>query len=492
MTENQPSADFPRDLLRQIATTKESRQLLADLIPEMLRLWAESGTGTGPTRKIARQSIAGLAGSSVKNAFLDKKGLREAARLQELAADPEFVQAAATETGAALDAVFESLAKALADLEKLDPEQKVKLVETIFTNLGTGRGAPLITSACRIISDIHQQDQSFLARTLEPGFNNWVARLDFAAVKEMLDTSAEGMAALVTMINTVLWQYPAKVVTTLSFLPPIINMMLDSLAGTVKTFNDKGSPDLVADILLSLLRELNTDSLAAVINELAEQTRRFHTGSALIGEPGSPQMPNDVFVLLNDTLGKLDGRTLWKAKIALAEIKETAANALTDALAEHPEMMMDGIKHASAIHNTRLRAANHRLTVSLDDVDPEAVNNALADSASGFDAQEAAETINNAVALLNRFLTARPEVITEKAGAFAEALDPYELSGLLDQAGSLMNAALKPLARSIVPHLIKGLLATLEPDDDELGSAAASAREMLLSFFNSQEAHSNE
>ncbi|MFP4444899.1 MAG: hypothetical protein ACLFPD_01460 [Desulfosudaceae bacterium] len=490
MTENQPSATA-RTLLQQVATTRESRQLLAALLPDLLQVWAQSGTGAGMARHAARKGIAGLAGNSVRNAFLDRQGLEEAAPLKDLAADPDFIQAVAAETGAFLDQAAAILTAALTAIEKLETTQKKELLRALLGELLSGRGAPAITALCRSINEIHQEDPAFLARTLEPGFRNWVSGLDFGEIKEMLDSSAEGTSALVTMINAVLWQYPAKVVSVLALAPPVLNIGLDALGRTLKTFNDKGSPDMVADILLSLLRDTRPDTLATLINELAELVHRFHTGSALIGEPGAPQLPNDLFVLFSEVLDRVDGTTLWKARTALAEMRQSAVVAMTDALADHPELWATGLKNASTVRNARFRSLNHRLA-ALDDLDPEMINTALEAALSGLDTQEAAETLNNAAIMANRCLETAPETVAEKTAAFAEATDPYELSDLLEQIGRHAGQALKPLARAVVPHLLRGALTALEPDDDEFSQAAAEAREMLLSFIHAQEARSHD
>ena len=486
MTDTQPSASA-KELLHQLAATRESRQLLADLIPELLQVWADSGTGAGMARSTARKSIAGLAGNSVKNAFLDQQGLAEATPLKDLAAEPDFFQAAAGQTGTALDAIFATLTESLAGMDALETRQKKELFGLLLTELLSGRGAPLLTAVSRTLTEIHREDAAFLARTLEPCFRRWVEGLDFGEVKEAMDSSEESLSALVSMANTVLWEYPAKVITILSLLPPVLNMTLEALANTVNRFNEKGSPDLVADVILSLLRETRADILAAVINETAEMIRRFHTGSALIGEPGAPQLPNDLFALFNDTLDQVDGATLWKARTALAEIRQAAGGAMTDALVDHPDLMTAGLTNNSEIRNTRIRAVNHRLS-ALDNLDPDTLHEALGQTLSGLDVQEAAEAVNNTAFLTNRFLEAIPEAITEKTAAFAEAVDPHEISDLLEQIGERAGEAVKPLARAVVPHLIRGVLAALEPDDDEFGPTAAEARDRLLSFFNPQEA----
>ena len=53
-------------------------------------------------------------------------------------------------------------------------------------------------------------------------------------------------------------------------------------------------PDLLADIVISFLKELDGAAVAELGNELTEIVRKIHTGSALLGEPGRSPAPRDL------------------------------------------------------------------------------------------------------------------------------------------------------------------------------------------------------
>ncbi len=471
-----------REVLEQISNTKEMRQLAGNLLPELIRLWAVSGTGAGPARSVFRKGVASAAGNSIKNAMLDEKGLDEAPALHSLASDEAFTSRASAHTGLLLNGLLSLLVNGAEEIRKLDVAAKKRLVETIVRDLSTGKSAELLTVFCRTINDVHKNEPDFLSRALAPAFEKWITSLDFGEVKEALETGIPSISAVVHMINTTMWHYPGKVISFLALVPSLGNIAVDALAQAVGMFNEKGSPDLVADVILSVLRETDADTVGRLVNELAEMVRRFHVGSALIGEPGAPQLPNDVSVLLESVFSTINGEVFWKSRTAVAEIKEQAGRALTNVLADHPELLAGSLSTKSAVHNARFRTLGHRLE-TLESLDTEKINEALAQSLAGLDLQEGANIINATVLLANRMFEDRPEVLRDKITSLMDALDTYEVSAFLENAGEIVGEALRPLARAMVPPLTKGFIKALAVDDDEFEDAAESARHMLAALL---------
>lgn len=479
-----------REVLEQVSNTREMRQLAGNLIPELIRLWAVSGTSAGMARSAFRKSVASAAGSSIKNALLDDRGLAEAPGLHTLAGDSGFTHKASAQAGEMVKGALDVLVKAAGQISGLDATVKKDLIKTVIRDLSTGQSAALITVCCRVINDIHRDEPEFLARVLAPEFEKWLKNLDFGELKELLESGSPGISALIRMVNATLWNYPAKVISTLALVPSVINIVLDALAQAVGTFNEKGSPDLVADVMLSVLRETDARAIGRLINELAEMTKRLHVGSALIGEPGSPLLPKDVGALIETVLSETNGAVLWKARAALAELKEQAGCALTDVMADHPELLTSGIATKSAVHNARIRSLSHRLSM-LESFDPEALNNALGQALAGLDVQEGVNIINASALLLTRLLEDRPDELQDKAASLVDALDTDALSELLEKTGAVVGGALLPLARATVPHLTRGVLKALAADDDAFEYTAKAARQLLIVLLKDGEAANN-
>lgn len=486
MTENtHPVPPAGDDLMRRIADTREIRSLVAALVPQMLDIWAQSGTG--PVRTGARKTVSKIAGGDIRNAMLDKKAMDRALSLGALAAEPGFAESLAARMGEAADAFFSVAEEIFQTIEALETGRRKEVIQALVDHLGTGKSAGLLTICLRAVNDIHKTDPEFLARVLAPAFEKWIRAMDFGEVKELLESSEPGISALVHMINETLWNYPAKVISLLSLAPSIINITIDALAQTLGTFNNKGTPDMVADVLLSMLREIDTQTVGRLVNQMAEQTRQLHVGSALIGEPGAPQLPNDLFSLFDAIVKEINGEVLWKARAALAEIKSQAHSAMTDVLADNPDLLAGGMATQSAVHNARIRAVSHRLS-TLESLDPEAINNALGRAVADLDLQEGANIINAVILMAGRLLEARSEVIKDKANALIDALDTYELSAFMGKTGEIVGEALRPLARTVVPPLARGILKSLAEDDDEFEDGAQAARRLLAALLKNGEA----
>jgi len=479
-----------RDILEQIGNTGEIRRLSGNLIPELIRLWAISGKSAGPVTRTTRNKISRMAGASIKNALLDKKALAEAPPLHALAGDPDFTNRLSAQAGEAMTEMLTVLVKTAEEINALGTKEKKELVQTLVHRLSSGKSAEILTICCRAVNDIHRDEPDFLSRVLAPEFENWIRHLDFGELKEMFASGSPGVSALIGMINTVMWEYPAKVIATLSLVPSILNMAVDALAQVLDTFNQKGSPDLVADVMLSVLRETDASAISHLINQMAEMARKFHVGSALIGEPGSPRAPKEINALLTAIIDRIDGEVLWKAGTALAEIKEQARCALADVMADHPDLLAGGIDAKASAHNARIRGLSHKLS-TLESLEPEAINNALLKATTSLDMQETAHLINTSAMLLNSLLDHGGDEIADKIVSFTDALDTGEVCDLLEKTGEIAGSALLPLARVFVPPLAKGALKALTAGDDEFENMAQTARQLLVSLVKDREADHN-
>ena len=473
------------DLLLKLGTSREVRNLVGSLVPEIMRVWSESGTGAGPATRTTRKGIAKIAGNSIKNAFLDKQGMNQAPLLHQLATDPAVAKDVGDQIQALLDATFEIGNGVLDELKTLDLDKKEAVLGSLLSGISQGRSGDLLTRWCRMAIDVHVQDPDFLSRTLHPGFEKWVQNLDFGELKEYFDTAAPGLSNFIKMINTVMWDYPAKFISLLALLPTFTNIAADGLLQTLQMMNRKAPPDLLADSQLAMMQEIDNQILANLTNELTEVFRKIHTGSALIGEPGSPELPKALTHWLTGFVEALNGETLWKARTAMAEIKEAGSGAFAEVMANHPELAAEGIKTKSAARNAALRTLNKSLTTLEDLGQEEAVNAAMGKAAEDLDIQEAAESLNAAAMIINRLCETQEPILAEKAAAFADALDTYEISDALTQVGKTAGNALLPIARTVAPHLISGFLTALAPADDDLEEDVQSARDKIGAFLNS-------
>ena len=156
------------------------------------------------------------------------------------------------------------------------------------------------------------EDASY-AESLRPIVRELVEKIDFGEIKEAADFHQENIAAAVMMINEELWRYPAKVICLLSLVPAVVNMGVSTAKESLVPIN-KLAPDLLADVVFSLVDNIDGKNIGRLINELAELVRKIHTGSTLLGEPGKPQLPYTLSRLTGETMSTVDINLLLKVR----------------------------------------------------------------------------------------------------------------------------------------------------------------------------------
>ena len=453
--------------LQALLRTREMRETLSILIPEIVNLWA----GDHFLKKKAAQPI----GRSIQ------KGLQQA-RAKDREDENEFGNIV-PEILERLLAAFQSKAEAA---EALTPEEKLKHLKALGTCFATEQSGRILTSLMRSLHDLHQTHPNVLAEVTTPAIRNWIEQTDFGTLRDVADTMTTEVRALAETINAILWQYPSKLVLLLSFLPDLLNMAVIALQETLRRFN-KASPDLVADIALSLLRSVDGKTLGAALNEMTEVIRKIHTGSALIGDPGLPRLQNDLRQLFADILGELDSPAYWAARVAIEEDKEIMADSLLEAIIDRPDILFEGLQTYAARKNPGLRVGRLRLQ-AMAEIPDDDMRQALKSGFSDLDLQTWSDTVNLACASMNRAMTLKPELMPYLAQQVAGALDIDEIeaaSGNTLQAG---GAAFQPVLRALLPDIITQICQALAPADDEYEAKTAQAREQLRTLLMVQEA----
>ena len=470
-------AEPQTEVIRDILKTREIRQLLKAILPEALNLWAGSSVWKKWVSRVTGRNI-----SKRLSRPIDVPAQNEIAMLLE---DERFVRNLGELLPGAIDGLLGALCAAGCAVERLPTEDTKGLIGDLITAAGKGRMGTLLSAGARILNDIHQTDPEFFARTLEPGFQHWVEKTDFGELKEAVENSASDLRATVEMANTVIWQYPAKVVLLLSLIPSALNMTTDALGISAEKLNTV-PPDMLTDILLAFLREIDSRSVAKLVNELTEIARKFQTGSALLGEPGSPLFPKQLTEKLEEVIDRIDAVTFWKGHLAAAEIKSRCRLAMAEAANKKPDLFKLGLIKGPEISNIRFRSANQKLAHWEDMTDDEQAN-LLARHLDAYDIQEAVDVFNTMIRLTNRLWEQRPEVCIRLVGQVVSAIDHDELADATTHLFENARDELKPVARTVVPGLIQGICDALRPEDDEHEDEAAAAREALRSLLLTQE-----
>ncbi len=466
-------------VLSELFKTREVRQLLKTMVPEFMNVWAGKSWW--------KKTVSKMAGSVVDNQLSQPEDLFGNDEIAALFENEAFINNVAEQLPSVINTIVDALAAGTVSIEDMSLEDKKQLFDDLLTETGKGRTGAVVTSCARILNDIHDADPEFFTKAVEPGFTKWVASVDLGEFKEMLDKSGADGRAFMEMVMTVLFETPTKFVVLLSLLPGLVNFIADSVVIIIKRVNTL-PPDMLTDVLLVLAKRINGASIANLLNQFTEVVRKIHTGSDLLGEPGSPKLPKDLAVMMGETIGQIDPVILWKAKIALAQIKVSFAQAMSDAINDNPAYKQLNMIKGPELVNIRMKSFNQTLT-SWDSVDDEETSKSWAGHLAAYDVQEAAEAVNNVLRLINRLSVEKPQILGDGIRQFADAIDDYELAESVKNVFNGASEEIKPAARAVVPGLVTWICDVLAPEDDEYEDDAEKAREALQSLFAVEEVY---
>jgi hypothetical protein len=469
--------DAMTGIVSDILKTREVRQLLITVVPEFLNVWAG--------RSWWKKTFSKTAGFVVNNQLSQPEDVLGKDEITALFENEKFIKNVAEQLPGVINGVFDALAAGTGSIERMSVEDKQQLFAEILSQTGQGRTGAVLTRCARTLVDIHSVDPEFFTKAIEPGFIKWVESVDLGEFKEMLDNAEVDGRALVEMVMTVLFEYPTKFVVLLALLPGLVNFIMDSLKiilGKVNTF----PPDMLTDVVLALAKDINGASIANLLNQLTEVVRKIHTGSELLGEPGSPQLPKDLSGMMGEIISQIDPVILWKSKIALAEIKASTVQTMTEAVNDNPAYKQLDMVNGPEITNIRMKSLNQKLT-SWESFDDEETSEFWGQHLAAYNVQETAEVANNVLRLINRLATEKPAIFDEFIGQFASAIDDYELTESVKNVFNGASEEIRPAARAVVPGLVTWICDVIKPEDDEYEDDAAKAREAIQSLFAAEE-----
>jgi hypothetical protein len=455
-------------IVRALLGTAEVRRALSAALPEVLRAWA----GESRLRALAANAFARV----LSKGFTASRNGRGETSLQTMLRQPQRAREVAEQLPELINALLGASTAVSEGVALLPPEEKARVLGEVVEKLDPALAGKLLTSAARFLNEARAADPVAMAERLRPGFRAWVGSVDFGELKASVDSMAENTAAFVGMLNEEMWQYPTKMVCLFSMLPALVNATIQALTASLEPIN-RLAPDLVADVLLSLVRDVKAEEVGRLVNAACEMFRRVHTGSVLIGENGKPQMPAELSVLVGDALRSIDIELLLKTRALLADTQESTQSALLALLEEQPVLVQEMVearfrRRASGFR--KLARATDVLERALTDDDvAAAVTNGLGE----IDAQELADTLNRLLAIANRARDASPDALRAVL-----TLDEREVGATVRWVAADLVAALKPVAHEVLPPVIKGLadlIASKADGDGELHAAVNALRGAL-------------
>ena len=453
-------------LIAELLNTREGRQFISEAVPEIIALWSGE--------KRLRKPAARLAERSIKKSFSPEAP--EAGSLKELTSDRDFLSRLrkALMTGKASGSAL--TADLLHSLGTLPPEELMEWGDLILKRDQQGEG--LITLTAKILNTVHEKNPRYLSEMTEKELKGIFERNDFGEIAEAASALLNNLSAAAETGGQVLWQYPAKAICLLSLVPELVNAVMKLLLFQLRPLNGI-APDLLTNVIESLLEQVDSTTAGAIISESGELIRKIDTGNALLGEPGKPALPPLMRKKLTDFMKYIDTDILIHAlkawTRAKAEIKKEAARLST----ADPSLAQYQAVKPFRKADEKLKEAEEYL--NLLEIFFERGSNITLDSMP--DPATAADLVNRGAEIINEAPDKTRKAAADFITQFFESLDGPEISRAVESITSTLVTSLKPVASEVLPPVIRGIADLLRPDpenpSDEMNEALSLLRETL-------------
>jgi hypothetical protein len=326
----------------------------------------------------------------------------------------------------------------------------------------------LLTVWAKKVNAVHAANTSYSIGTRGDAIHSFLLNTDFGEIREMVEGSDPYVLKTLEAFNEHLWKYPAKVGTLVATIIPLMNIFIKAFREILVPIEKMIGPDLLADIMLSIVKGINGADTAKLINSVSEVIRRVHTGSLLLGKGGKPLFQIYLTDLLHDCLSEMDPELAKKIRIIFAQDREAIANAMAEALTDNPEIILSYLASLGSVTTSDIKAQSRKLGV-VEEIDPDSLKAALSESMSDLDTYEIAGLVNTVCRVVNRIHDAKPDIVSNALSGVVDSVDSEEVKRTVQWLVPDVVDAIKPLATTVMPQLIKSLSELISPDE---GSAS--------------------
>jgi hypothetical protein len=343
--------------------------------------------------------------------------------------------------------------------------------------------ARLITRLAVMVNESHARGKPGNSSDRGTSIGAFLENLDFGEIMEMVEKSDPYVLKALESFNEELWKYPAKIGALVGTVIALMNTAIKGSREFLLPIERAIGPELLADMLLSLLKGVNGIETSKLINTSYELIRRLHTGSLLLGKGGKPLMQSYLTELLQDCFSELDPELVRKVLIIFAEDKLSIYNAVSDALTDTPDITLSYLASIGSVQSSNVKARSRRLRV-YEEIGQDGLNAAISESISDLDTFEVAGLINSTFRVLNRIHAANPDILNNLAGGVVDSLSTEEVGITLKWLVPDLVQAVKPLAPAFMPVLIRGLSDMINPDGGFTSPEQVEALQTLRATLN--------
>ncbi len=467
---------FVESFAKSFVRTDEFRAILHGALPEILAEWA----GTNRIKKV----LGAIIGRVLAKGFAPRSGF-SGSPVVDTCSDPEFQRQAAAEIPGVVNAVIAAMGAFTRGLSEMPEEERRYFIKAFIETIDMGGIGVTVANLVKSLN-MERHDPGFLIEALRPKIRSLLSELDFGEIKEMADASADGIPSLVGMVNEELWQYPSKMVCLLSLLPALGNVLIRSSVKTLEPINEM-PPDLLTDVILSLVRDIDGKSIGLAVNQACELVRKIHTGSALIGDKSSHAVPAALSRLAAQTLEEIDVSLLLKSQGMLRDLRDLARVAVIEVLEDDPAIAADLFQSHFRSLVSWVRAWSRKAETFQRVFSDEDIAREFARGMGELDAQEMAAALSGICGLFNQVRRLSPGTIKSFLSQFFSALDERVLADTARWFIDDVVQAMKPIAPEIMPPVINGIAELIAPDG-EISDEMKEACGRLGGIFKQREA----
>jgi hypothetical protein len=320
-----------------------------------------------------------------------------------------------------------------------------------------GSVGKLITLFASSVNE-NRQIQNPDVRDLNRGVatKNFLASTDFGEVLEMIEGCEEGALKTMQAFNEELWKYPSKFATIAAMVVPLSRIVTRCSREFLTPIDKQIGPDLLADIVLSLVKGVDGVEVARLVNTIKELIRRAHTGSLLLGKGDKSLLEIYLQDIMKEYYSVADPELARKLPIYFGEMKEAIANANAKALEENPKALLAKVSSAGAVKTSAIKAKSCKLKV-LEGIEEADLKASVSVSMTELDTYEIADYINTGLKFLNKIYEADPNLISSTFRGIADSINSEEVAKTVQWLIPDLIDAIRPLSPAFVPALAQGL-----------------------------------
>ena len=372
-----------------------------------------------------------------------------------------------------------------ASLKNTSEEQQKAFFNDIFASFDSNKTGDILTSLAVTIDRLHKNNPTLFADKTIQILKQVLANIDFGELKTVFDNSENDLKALITKFNDLLFEYPAKLILMLSFVPGMSNYLFFFIEDLLKKFNALPA-DILTDLLISFFKEVDGETAGKLLNNLAEFIRQVHTGSALTGDAGTPKFSIELARKTRTVLKQMDTELIFKAGNAIVDGKEALASSLCEAAGENPEFTGLALKHLVVKKNAKNRITKQKIELLLE-MSPEDAAAAISAGLSEWNAYDFAELINSACATANTLHQYSPDALKNIVTEFVNTLDLYEIEESVTWISHDLTQTFKPVIQTVLPVVLKDVINCLVTDTNDNSEQIMQMRTLLRQFIMNEE-----